>query len=204
MQPSCLLRKCPSITPCVRVRQLSRSDVKPERLKLPDVPTDSFLGVPPIEVVGPKLLVGHAVAHDVERNLEDLMPHGHDRLLVPPVPRDPVISGLQGRAVLAHGPQPGLNQRGAQVPIAFVGFAAPALSRTFVLARTHGAPATQVARRAAGDHILATDTFLQLCSLRKFCTQVAAGGRDCRPANGPSIRGVGPAAAFSSNSKHPQ
>src|SRR2546427_12830819 len=58
-------------------------DVKPERLKLPDVPTDSFLGVAPIEVVGPKLLVGHAVAHDVERNLEDLMPHGHDRLLAP-------------------------------------------------------------------------------------------------------------------------
>ena len=39
------------------------------------------------------------------------MPDGHDRLLVPAVPRDPVISGLQGRAVLAHGPQPGLNQR---------------------------------------------------------------------------------------------
>ena len=31
--------------------------VKPERLKLPDVPTDSFLGVAPIEVVGPKLRV---------------------------------------------------------------------------------------------------------------------------------------------------
>src|SRR5713101_8620429 len=39
--------------------------------------------------VGPKLLVGHSVAHDVERNLEDLMPHGHDRLLVPPIAATP-------------------------------------------------------------------------------------------------------------------
>src|SRR5437667_2203002 len=130
-------------------------DVKPERLKLLDVPTDSFLGVAPIEVVGPKLLVGHAVAHEIERNLEDLMPHGHDRLLVASVPRDPAISGLQGRAVLAHGPQPGLNQRAAQVPIAFAGFAASALSRTFVLARTHRAPATQVARREEPGHVAA-------------------------------------------------
>jgi hypothetical protein len=52
-------------------------------------------------------------------------------------------------------PQPGLNQRAAQVPIAFAGFAAPALSRTFVLARTHGAPATQVARREEPGHIAA-------------------------------------------------
>ena len=58
------------------------------------------------------------------------MPHGHDRLLVPSVPRDQAISGLQGGAVLAHGPQPGLNQRAAQVPIAFAGFAASTLSRT--------------------------------------------------------------------------
>src|ERR1700694_476913 len=132
----------PRLPPVCELGSFLDRDVKPERLKLPDVPTDNFLGVAPIEVVGPKLLVGHAVAHDVERNLEDLMPNGHDRLLVPPVPLDPVISGLQGRAVLAHGPQPGLNQRAAQVTIAFAGFAAPALSRTFVLARTHGAPAT--------------------------------------------------------------
>src|SRR5262249_30520996 len=138
LSPSCLLRKCPSITPVCESGSFLDRDVKPERFKLPDVPTDSVLGIAPIEVVGPELLVGHAVAHDVERNREDLMPHGHDRLLVPLVPRDPVISGLQGRAVLAHGPQPGLNQRAAQVPIAFAGFAAPALSRTFILARTHG------------------------------------------------------------------
>src|SRR5262245_53114982 len=104
-------------------------DVKPDGLTLPDVPTDSCLGMAPIEVVGPKLLVRHALAHDVDRHLEDLIPRGHDRLLVPALPRDPVIS-LKGRAVLAHGPQPGLNQRAAQVPIAFAGFAAPALSRT--------------------------------------------------------------------------
>src|SRR3989442_6198824 len=137
----------PRLPPVCESGSFLDRDVKPERLKLLDVPTDSFLGVAPIEVVGPKLLVGDAVAHDVEGNLEDLMPNGHDRLLVPPVPRDPVISGLQGRAVLAHGPQPCLNHRAALVPIAFAGFAASALSRTFVLSRTNGAPATQLARR---------------------------------------------------------
>src|SRR5262245_10063740 len=55
-----LLRKCPSITPVCESGSFLDRDVKPERLKLPDVPTDSFLGVAPIEVVGPKLLVGHA------------------------------------------------------------------------------------------------------------------------------------------------
>jgi hypothetical protein len=36
-------------------------DVKPERLKVPDVPTDSFPGVAPIEVVGPKRLVEKSI-----------------------------------------------------------------------------------------------------------------------------------------------
>src|SRR6266851_10095409 len=73
----------PRLPPVCESGSFLDRDVKPERLKLPDVATDSFLGVAPIEVVGPKLLVGHAGAHDVERNLEDLMPNGHDRLLVP-------------------------------------------------------------------------------------------------------------------------
>ena len=58
----------PRLPPVCESGSFLDRDVKPERLKLPDVPTDSFLGVAPIEVVGPKLLVGHAVAHDVERN----------------------------------------------------------------------------------------------------------------------------------------
>ena len=56
-------------------------EVKAEGLKLTDMTTDRAFGVTLVEVVGPKLLVGHAVAHDVERNLKDLMPNGHDRVL---------------------------------------------------------------------------------------------------------------------------
>jgi len=52
--------------------------------------------VPAIEVVGPQLLVGDPVAHDVEGNLENLASDGDDGLLVSALSLDTVIAGLQG------------------------------------------------------------------------------------------------------------
>ena len=69
-------------------------DVKPERFQLPDVPTRGPLRMSTGEVVGPQFLVGHAVAHHVVRNFENLMTDRHHGLLVPTLPLHSVIARL--------------------------------------------------------------------------------------------------------------
>jgi hypothetical protein len=86
--------------------------LKPQSLKLSDMTADGPLRVTPVEVVGAELLVGDTVAHEVERDFENLMPDGDHGFHMSPMPFDPVLR-LKGRALLAHGPQARLNERGA-------------------------------------------------------------------------------------------
>ncbi len=54
----------------------------PKRFELPHMTSRRTLGVSSLEVVGPKLVVGHAVPHDVVRDLENLVTDRDDGFLV--------------------------------------------------------------------------------------------------------------------------
>jgi hypothetical protein len=47
--------------------------MKPERFELPDVTTHRPFRVSTREIVGPKLVVGDSIPHDVERDFENLV-----------------------------------------------------------------------------------------------------------------------------------
>src|SRR5688572_32776410 len=130
-------------------------DVVAEGFQLAQMATYGPLGMSPKEVVRPELVVRHPVAHDVVRDLEDLVSHGDDGFLMASLALHAMIPGLQGRVLLVHGAEGGLDQRGTEVPIAFAGLATAPFSRTLVLPRTHRAPAAQVARRGEPLHVAA-------------------------------------------------
>ena len=89
-------------------------DVEPQRLELADMAAHGAVLVAPVEVVGPELVVRHAVTHDVEGDFENLMAHGHDGLLVPAMAFDSVIPRLQRSALRVARPERALNQRGGR------------------------------------------------------------------------------------------
>src|SRR5438105_3864228 len=112
-----------------------------ERFELTHVPSGRALRVTSVEVIGAQFGVRDAIAHDVVRNLEDLMAHGDDGFLVPAMPFDAVISRLQRAPFGAHRAKAGLDQRAAQVVISFPRFPAPPLPGTLVLAGAQRTPA---------------------------------------------------------------
>src|SRR6188474_918750 len=77
-------------------RLLERDSVS-EGLELSLVSSHGALRMTPIEVIRAEFVVCHAVAHNVVRDLENLVAHRHDGLLVAPMPLHAVIARLQGR-----------------------------------------------------------------------------------------------------------
>src|SRR5439155_12511493 len=118
--PSAYLRPTQKIS----LRGLFDRHMKAQRLELLDVPAHRTLVMTAIEIVRPQFLVGHAVAHDVVGDLENLMAHGDDRLLVAALTLHAVVARLQGAVPLAGRRQGGLDQRAPQIPIALARFAA--------------------------------------------------------------------------------
>jgi hypothetical protein len=102
----------------LKLRRFLNRDVKPERLELPDMPSNGALGVALVEIVGPELVIGAAIAHDVVRDFKDLMAHRDDGLLVAAMPFDAMVPRLKRRPVASGGRQAGLNQGAAQIPVA--------------------------------------------------------------------------------------
>jgi hypothetical protein len=78
-------------------------DSESECFKLPYVTTHGALGMAAVEVVRPEFPVVDAVAHDVERNLEDLVADRDNSLLVSGVSFDSAILSLQRRTILPRG-----------------------------------------------------------------------------------------------------
>src|SRR5688572_26210149 len=83
--------------------------VKSERFQLAHMATHRAFRVAAIEVIRAEFLIGHAVVHDVIRDLEDLMRHGDDRFLMAAMPLHAVIPRLQRGPVAVNRPEGALN-----------------------------------------------------------------------------------------------
>jgi hypothetical protein len=137
----------------LKLRRFLNRDVKPERLELPDMPSNGALAVALVEIVGPELVIGAAIAHDVVRDFKDLMAHRDDGLLVAAMPFDAMVPRLKRRPVASGGRQAGLNRGAAQIPVALPRLPAAPFAGTFVLPGSHCAPATQMFGRGKPRHV---------------------------------------------------
>src|SRR5215213_11298976 len=98
--------------------RLLERDAVSEGLELALVSSHGALRMTPIEVIRAEFVVRDAVAHHVVRDLENLVAHRHDRLLVPPMPLHAVIARLERGALAVDGSEPRLNQCAAQILVA--------------------------------------------------------------------------------------
>src|SRR5215468_6787797 len=134
-------------------RRFLKGDAVAEGLETAHMVVEDPVGAAAVEVVRAEFLVGDAVAHDEEGNLEDVMAHGHDGLFVPAVPLDAQVPRLQGGAIGAASGEPTLNQGSAQIVVAVTHFPRPALAGTLVLPRTDRRPTGQMAGRGEAAHL---------------------------------------------------
>ena len=112
---------------------LLNGDFVPKRFQLTKMPLARAVALPAIEVVAAEFVIRDPIAHDVVRDLENLMPSRHDRFLVPPMAFDPVVSRLQGGPLRVTGGEPGLDEAGAQIRVRLARLPRPPLARALVL-----------------------------------------------------------------------
>jgi hypothetical protein len=86
------------------------------------------------EVVAAEIVVGDVVFEDVVAGDQDRVRDRDDRLLVAAAAFDLLVLGAQVGVLGACGSVGGLDQRGAQVRVAFAGLAGAALAAGFVIA----------------------------------------------------------------------
>src|SRR5262245_60255991 len=99
-----------------------------------DIVIGESLACQPIEIVGPEVPVGDAIADDVVRRDEDAVADGHGGLLFAAPPAEARVLGAQVGAPRAAGPPAALDQHGLKPAVSLARRPVLPLARTLIVA----------------------------------------------------------------------
>ena len=111
--------------------------------------TDGALRLASVEIARTEFLVGGSSSDESVGNDQDFVPDGHHCSLVAAVAHDAAVARAESCIPGARGGLTCLDQP----LVALASLAALSLARTLVVARTHPAPARQMARRGETTHV---------------------------------------------------